>query len=59
MKAKKSKGKPATNRAKKDLSPKKTPVVKGGSSKIAPKAGDSSYEGSRVVTYNIENAWPK
>jgi hypothetical protein len=30
MKAKKSKGKPAANRAAKDLAPKKSRVVKGG-----------------------------
>lgn len=53
MKAK-SKGKPAARRAAKDLAPKKSRAVKGGS--IKQERGGSS---SPVATYNIQNAWPK
>lgn len=42
-------GKPAAKRPRKDLSPKTASGVKGG----AP-----TYEGGRVVTYSIVNAWP-
>jgi hypothetical protein len=54
MKAKKSKGKPAANRAAKDIAPKKSRAVKGGS--IAQERGGSA---SPVATYSIVNAWPK
>jgi hypothetical protein len=42
MKAKKSKGKPAANRATKDLAPKKTRAVKGAS--IKQERGGSEYD---------------
>ena len=57
MKANKSRGKSAANRAAKDLAPKKSRAVKGGSTKQEP--GGSDYEGSPVATYSIVNAWPK
>ena len=50
MKAKKSKGKPAASRAAKDLAPKKSRAVKGGS--ITQERGGSA-------TSSIVNAWPK
>jgi hypothetical protein len=56
MKAKKSKGKPAANRAAKDLAPKRSRAVKGGS--IKQERGGSASEGSPVATYSIVNAWP-
>jgi hypothetical protein len=49
MKAKKSKGKPAANRAAKDLAPKKSRAVKGGS--ITQERG-----GTPVATYSVVNA---
>jgi hypothetical protein len=58
MKPTKRHGKPAAKRPRKDLPPKKTSGVKGGSPAVQQKPDRSTYEGGRVVTYSIVNAWP-
>jgi hypothetical protein len=54
MKSKTTRGKPAAKRATKDLAPKKSRAVQGGS--ITQERGGSA---SPVATYSIVQAWPK